>query len=1089
MSNRLQIPSKKFYPPRFAPDQCLYRGNLIEKELGQRGKNRQFFVIEAQAGQGKTTLIQQYLKRYDVPFFWYQFGEEDHDPVYFVTALLEGLSRENSTMALPQMELLLSAGRVSAGDLALCIDGIRQYLEKTASRDYYLVFDDLHLLANGGDQTLSLLHQFLSAAAPHLLFFLAARRPSGIDFSTALPVGQLLRLKNEQMALTLAETEELYRSVFRIDIPGTVLREIHAMTGGWAMGLVSFARSIEQAGADADLTRLLDLPRARERYQEYFRQEVFGQVPDHLKESLLLLSLLDEIPVPLAERLTGMAAIGEELAGLQARNLFLRTLDDQGGAYGMHHLFSEYLRARATRTLDRARLMGVYRQAAAYYLGVNALSTALDYYVRGEDWQAVEGLLEREGMTFIARSQTRTLALLLEKIPDEVRAGRGWLLFFAAITDNERVVLFSLEKLERAKCLFEESGQRKGTLLAIAQIIWLHMASTGMFHEGRKLVASADQLFEAIRPELSVDECVMVCRNIGAGALLFDFDIEISGKYLSRGEMLARDHRLSGHLNFILIFQAYILLFTGKTREGAERFEEIYPHFYSKQIGVIGKLGILTLEMNLLESLREVEVYHIRKRRIPEHLTRQQMFSFILGPYLILWGLDLDVVTGNLGRAVQVLEDKRQEIGALNPQYQSQILRNLAFLFSLNGERDMALALLKRANALRCQVGGRYFVAYHRIFAGATYAQCGLADRARVELDEAIASFRAMGNTFMLASAFMHRAWLSWQVEREPSAALLQDLAEAINLSLINDVQSFRTVPPGIVEPLLSLAVRQGIHPQQTRTLIHTLLRKGVTAQGKLVPLLELKFLGGVLIRYGGQVVCRSEDLSYLQRELLALLVAMPGQQISQEQVQGLLWPESSGEKARGNLDTLLSRLRASLATGVPKQHIKHYLSLQRGLLSLRHCAIDILDFQREARQGLAHLAARRVWKAENCFLKAMAVWQGPFAPEIFGVSEQVLFCRSEQLFHYSTMTRCWGDALHRMGRTGEAIDLLRAALSFLPTDDRMVRQLYHLLHEVSFQQAAKLLTEYREALRREEYSAMEVDAIIVQVAESCRRA
>lgn len=1084
MAKILQIPSKKFYPPRFSPEQCLYRGHLIEKELGLRGKNKQLYCIEAQAGQGKTTLIQQYLKRYEVPFSWYQFGEEDHDPVFFVAALLAGLSRKVQTLALPRMEHLLATGQVSAGDLAPCIEAILRQLASAVRDEYCLVFDDLHLLDNGGGQTLALLQQFIAQAPPHLLFFLAARRPSAIDFSAAFSPSQLLHLKNEQMALTLAETRELYQSIFQLDIPGPLLQEIHAMTGGWAMGLVSFAHSIAHAGSDVDLKRLLDLPRAREHYQDYFRQEVFDQVPDPLKESLLLLSLLYEIPVQLAATVTGRSDIGRDLAGLQSKNFFMRSLDDEGVTFGMHHLFAEFLRERASRDCSRQRVLDVYRLAAKYYLGEQALAVSLDYWIRAEAWDEVERLLERDGVTFIARNQSRTLALLLDKIPAAIRADLGWLLLFSAITDNEASVVFSLEQLEQARSFFEENGHRKGTLLALSQIIWLHMASTGLFHEGKMLLAPADRLYTAIQTELSIDEDVLICRNIGAGALLFDLDVGMNAKYHNHAVQLARDHRLWGSLNLILIFQAFALHFQGRIQECGEKFEEIYPYFFSDQIGVTGKLSILVLQMNMLESLREDEVYNIKKKNIPEHLSRQQMFSFILGPYLILWDLYLALVNGDFTRAAQEFDRKAGEIGALNPHYQSQILANYAYIFSLTGERDKALGLLERANDLRRRVAGRYYIALHRILAGATHGQCGQDDLAQNELEQAVDSLRDRGNNFLLVSALMHRAWLARKLGKA-AADVLRDVDEALVLAVRHDIRMFRFLPPGNLEPLLLLAIQHGIQVDQAKKFARSLLRKGVTPQGQLIPLLELKFLGGISIRYQGRMACRSEDLPYLQRELLALLAAMPGQKISQEQVQALLWPESTAEKSRTNLDTLLSRLRTSLGASIPKNSLKHYITLQRGLLSLQHCAIDLLDFRREVEAGLLHLTGRQAWKAENCFLKALTAWKGPFAPEIFGDADQVVFLRSELLDCYAKMALGWGKGLREMGRTDEAIDLLRTAVSYLPTDDRLIRQLYHLLHEVSFQQAMKLLSEYRQALIREEYAPAEVEEIIAQVSGS----
>ncbi|HSR36669.1 MAG TPA: hypothetical protein VLL73_05755, partial [Desulfurivibrionaceae bacterium] len=83
-----RIPANKFYPPRFAASQSIFRPRLVEACLANRGRSKKVFLIEAQAGQGKTTLAAQYLQHTAAPYAWYQVGIEDRDPVLLLTALL-----------------------------------------------------------------------------------------------------------------------------------------------------------------------------------------------------------------------------------------------------------------------------------------------------------------------------------------------------------------------------------------------------------------------------------------------------------------------------------------------------------------------------------------------------------------------------------------------------------------------------------------------------------------------------------------------------------------------------------------------------------------------------------------------------------------------------------------------------------------------------------------------------------------------------------------------------------------------------------------------------------------------------------------
>ena len=125
------MPSNKFYPPRINRSQSLQRYNLITERLGSPGSLRKIIVIEAQAGQGKTTLAYQYLDHGDHPFIWYQIGSEDSDPVLFLSALHFALSRQFSAFTSPQLAAILQEGQIGPMDFKECINILLHDLDST----------------------------------------------------------------------------------------------------------------------------------------------------------------------------------------------------------------------------------------------------------------------------------------------------------------------------------------------------------------------------------------------------------------------------------------------------------------------------------------------------------------------------------------------------------------------------------------------------------------------------------------------------------------------------------------------------------------------------------------------------------------------------------------------------------------------------------------------------------------------------------------------------------------------------------------------------------------------------------------------
>lgn len=157
------MPSNKFYPPHIDQSQSLLRENILSQKLPRQITAKKAVIVEAQAGQGKTTLISQFLEHNDFRYLWYQIGPEDSDPVLLLSSLLANFTLKYPDFSSPQLSNILNEGQVGPLDLQRCANILLNDINGYLNHDLYIVFDDLHLVS-GAMLTKSLLEYLLDTS-------------------------------------------------------------------------------------------------------------------------------------------------------------------------------------------------------------------------------------------------------------------------------------------------------------------------------------------------------------------------------------------------------------------------------------------------------------------------------------------------------------------------------------------------------------------------------------------------------------------------------------------------------------------------------------------------------------------------------------------------------------------------------------------------------------------------------------------------------------------------------------------------------------------------------------------------------------
>ncbi|MBE0583391.1 MAG: hypothetical protein IH612_06455, partial [Desulfofustis sp.] len=537
------IPSNKFYPPRLSRTQSIPRHTIITRQLDDNLPSRLFIIIEAQAGQGKTTLVQQFLEHCRHPSVWYQVGPEDKDPLLLLSALHLALSRIIPGCSSSRLSAILENPQISTMDLRHFANILLNDIAAVLVEDTFIVFDDLHLLSEA-PRSLQVLDYLIDTAPPLLHFILTSRNPLQLGARSLRSSPHLVYLDTDDLALSPAEIEALYARLLSTTISRTEAVEICTITSGWIMGIIlaahPFARKngfCSRKRPDTGASILFD--KGTNNYiQAYFEQEIYFHIPESLRETLQVLSFLDDIDTHLAGDLTTIDNLAHLLGDLADRNLFVYRLDDENRLFRFHHLFQEFLQVTGKNSLGPAAVSRIYRRAASHYLDQGQFDKAIKTMQVSGDFRAMENLLQRHGPQLVSTNRTGSLLACLQLIPEEVLDAHPWLTFYCGLLAIDSTPLQTLPLFTSCRTRFAELGNEVGELMALTQLIHYHFAISGAHRDGAALLGRTRELFERNSHRLPVEIALITARNLAAGLVLFAGDIPAARSYAQRAVAL-----------------------------------------------------------------------------------------------------------------------------------------------------------------------------------------------------------------------------------------------------------------------------------------------------------------------------------------------------------------------------------------------------------------------------------------------------------------------------------------------------------------------------------------------------------------------
>lgn len=1077
-------PSNKFYPPHIDKSQTLFRTELIGAKLPSEPQNKKAIIVEAQAGQGKTTLAYQFLEHNQAKYVWYQVGPEDSDPVLLLSSLFANLCSNLPDFNSSQLTNILNEGSIGPLDLTRCSNILLQALDKYLKEDIFLVFDDLHLIEFGA-LTNSLLEHLLDSSPPKVHFVLLSRHPLDIKGKTIRNGSQITYLNTADLALNSQDIETLYTNILNKEISSQDAIKIQKVTNGWIMGIILASHPITgRSNFWSSSLNTSDFSTSGPGHMlDYFQDEIFDQIPTELHTPFLTLSFLQEIPIDLATKLINIPNFKAVLQERARENYFIYNLDDQQQTFRFHHFFQEFLQNRARDLFSASEIAAIYSTEARYYLDRDIIEKALTCFKNAGDYSKMDELLRDQGMTLIAQNRTFTILTLLQTIPEDIIFKYSWLTLYSGLMRIDVVPQTTLPFWDKARDHFVKSGEESGELIALSQTIYFHFVISGDYVEGTKLLERTETLLNKNRAIFPVAIVVMAARSLSSGFCFFDGNMDKARHYIQIATTLATRRNVRNYIASTRFIQGYIELLSGNRAKYLREAEVCFSLFNDPLVGESNRLTMRIMNLCFLSMTGDHRNFHNQQISLQKTIATTVIDQTVAAPYLFVWGSSNLYSLGQTEAALNLLE---KGIGisstATTNHMQSQLLQWQAFGFALLGYNDKALSTITEASQLREQAGGLFYIAFNNILAGAIYTRIKDYSAALVHLERGLSISQNIPSTYLTMSALFNLSFLKHEAE-SPDAAL-DDLEAGLSLMKINGYDHFWSWEPKMMKKLLSCAVQRDIEKGFAKALARDRLDINFSDEGKTIPLLQFTLLDNFELTIKQKVLFRARDLTPFQRELLGLLFTAKGQRIPQEKIQLELWPESNPENARKSFDTLLTRLRKLIGPQLPVP-IKEYLHLQKGILCLSNYKIDAMDFVEAARTGLAHSKNSDWWQAYNAFHTALSLWRDAMPEDTF---------RSEQILNYNDMLMnmlveigsTWSKDVAKNGHYEDAITILEKVLKVNFLEERLTILLYQFhLQNHNPLKARETLNRYRSALLKADYSDQEADSYIKEIVNS----
>lgn len=786
------------------PPGALQREKWVPREealgycrLVKNGNNR-VLLVQARAGQGKTTLAEQFAQEFPGPVCWCACSRSETDHIALLETLCMAMADAVNGF---DPSGVLGAARSSLTPeeaIAAVTNGLPGAFGSCPSQQVLTVVDDVHLL-NSAPASLAMLRAFVESCPDTVTFAVLTRTPLQLDGSPLFTFFKTVRIDDATLALSGAEIAQIHETVHGRELSSDECAAILLATEGWTTGALLMGIS-DKGGMPGSTTESLSL---------YFWETCLAGAPRSAVTAVLQMALLEEVPTGMIQALDldDGAQLAEDLA---ARNLFVRVTQGRNGlVYRFHHLFRDALRHMCRSEMPEAQQTDFLKHAAQWYIDNGDAAEGLRCLAATGHWEELVRGVRQHGMPLISTNHLRTLDEILSRCPEDVLRSSGWFLLVLGRVRIMAAPQQGFELLRQAHRRFVAQGDTEGELMALVFLAFGHLFITGRLRSFIKTLPRARELFGRHSDGMAPMTRVTCAFVLSLAHTYGPCDLVRGERFAQTARQTLGDMGLDQTTPELELISQYRGGLSGELEQSLQYLEPQFRRLNAAEVCPSTRLSVSTAYANFRLMHGDIRAYEQCRDEIAQDFADIIQHSFLGGFYRI-WDADVQLARGEIKAAADTAAAILE-----HPTYghydhlRSQAHQYLALTGALLGRGDAALDHARQSARIRAATGGWFFIRLNHAVVGGTFALCGehrLGERA---LSKAIKYCRELDDCYLVPQALAYRAWS--RLEQGNRAGALQDIDAMLEQMSRQGNTHFFYREPGMMQRLLGEAEANGI--------------------------------------------------------------------------------------------------------------------------------------------------------------------------------------------------------------------------------------------------------------------------------------
>lgn len=885
--------------------------------------------MSAPGGFGKTTLVANYLKEREIPHLWYQLDEGDTDIVSFIYYL--GLADQHSSADKQQPLPLLTPEYMMAPPVF-----IRNFF-----RDLFDRLDKPGVLVLDNYQDVpvdSPLHHLIAEALleipADINVIIISRTEPPSQFARLQANQSLIQFDTKKLAFTQGETEGLVQLFGYNDSTPANIKALHNRFNGWCAGIIlQLRQGLETNSSD------LDLPPTPEPVFEYLAFEVFNRMSTEEQNILLKSALLTQMTTNTLHTLTGSTLSEPLLARLNQQNYFTTLHSQSPPVYQYHALFREFLLKKGRQIFSDEQYQALQSQAASIQLKEGKIEEAAALFEATGDYDSIIEIILKNAPMLTAQGRLQVLQRLICRLSSELQQ-LPWITYWQACILLAPDLPGARHHYEQALSTFEQENDIEGMFLSWAGIVDTYVIAWDNFQP-------LDHWIEWMDDKLS-DNPVFPSPMVEARVIFGMFcclmyhqpDHPEMANWASRFDMLLE--HLPDDNQRIFMATHYIL--------------------YLGWMGDLNKACLVLERLRPSATIEKIQPIYLIAWQQAEAMYHWLNTDFRASEHFIQTGLDLAQSSGIhlldfilLVQRVYTLSDSctdqereqhLQKVLAIMDGSGSARQSHYYYIAALDAllrrDPERALVHLEKAIDDMKDIGLPFPYTLYCIAMARVLGELDQFDQAHEFLATASDNAQTMNSSFLKFSIALAYAELAFAQDNETSG--LDALSKAMTIGKTHSYFHIDWWRPYAMLDLSLKALQCNIEVDYVQKLVS--LRNLIPDSPPLDIdnwpwQIRIYSLGRFSVVLNGKPVNVEGKGRGKPLELLKVLIAMGGREVSEEKITEALWPDADGDVAHSAFTTTLSRLRKLISTDA--------LIIRDGQLSLndRLCWLDTWAYER----------------------------------------------------------------------------------------------------------------------------------------------